>query len=241
LGYSPELSALLGLLCTEPLVQDVELDAKTWYVQRGERQLSQGSPASSAITDVICWRLEHRLYGLAHSLGFIYTRIADDQTFSASASDVNVGTLLRAVRRIVEDSDFVVPPDRTRVMRRLGRQEVTGLVVNDKLGVPRRHLDRSRAVLFQVERDGPQGKSFGQTHDVFDGLLGFANFVGMVDAERGQVLVEGVLAAATARKWTRTHRAPAAKREPSRQAKRRLAAEADAVAAVRALAGAKST
>jgi hypothetical protein len=39
--------------------------------------------------------------------------------------------------------------------------------------------------LFQIQRDGPAGKRWGNSDDVIASIEGFANFVAMVDAEKG--------------------------------------------------------
>ena len=197
LGYSKAIATVLALLCTEREVDEVELDGKTYYVGVSERVLPQGSPASPAITNVLCRRLDARLCGLARKHGFSYTRYADDLTFSSTRADGDVAKLLASARRFVEDEGFTVHPDKTRVMRRGRRQEVTGVVVNDKPAVPRKELKKFRAVLFQVERDGPRGKSWGHGEDLFASLQGFASYVAMVDPEKGQPLLERVRALAS--------------------------------------------
>lgn len=202
LGYSPEASTLLSLICTEPEVDEVELDGRTWFVHASERRLPQGSPCSPALTNLICRRLDRRLTGLAAHLGFAYTRYADDLTFSHPRGEGNVGRLLKAVRDIVADEGFVVHPDKTRVMRRGRRQEVTGLVVNDRLGVPRPLLRQWRATLFQIRRDGPEGKRFGSSQDVLGALVGFAAFVSMVDAARGGPMLAEAREVAAQHGWT---------------------------------------
>jgi RNA-directed DNA polymerase len=210
LGYSPEASTILGLLCTEPEVDEVEIDGRRWFVHRSERHLPQGSPCSPAITNLVCVRLDQRLTGLARKLGYTYTRYADDLTFSGPPE--NVKTLLGAVRAIVDDEGFRVHPDKTRVMRKGGRQEVTGLVVNRRLGVSRELVRRWRATVFQVRKDGPEGKRFGRSPDVFASLVGFASFVHMVEPEKGAAMLAEVHAAAAERGWTapkRVHRKPA--------------------------------
>lgn len=201
LGYAPEAATIFALLCTEPEVDEVELDGRRWFVHASERHLPQGSPCSPAITNIVCRRLDRRLTGLARHLGFTYTRYADDLTFSHPSGDANVGRLLKAVRDIVADEHFTVHPDKTRVMRRGRRQEVTGLVVNDRLGVPRRLLKQWRATLFQVRRDGPDTKRFGQSGDVFAGLMGFAAFVHMVDEARGKRMLGDVAEVAAQHGW----------------------------------------
>jgi retron-type reverse transcriptase len=195
LGYSESVATILGLLCTEPQVDQVELDGETWYVATGERHLPQGSPASPAITNILCATLDRRLQGLAGKLGCSYTRYADDLTFSASGEGTkHINILKNAVKAIIESEDLALHPGKTRVMRQGSRKEVTGVVVNDKPGVDRKTLRRFRALLHQVERTGPQGKKWGHSPDLLSALEGYANFVLMVDAEKGKKLKEQVKA-----------------------------------------------
>ncbi|CCN50236.1 Reverse transcriptase RT-Ne144 [Vibrio nigripulchritudo MADA3029] len=182
-GYSEELATVFGLLTTEPEVQELEMDGKTWFVAQGERRLPQGSPCSPAITNALCRRLDARLQGMADKLGFTYSRYADDLTFSTNDPD-KVQSLLWRAKQIVADEGFTLHPEKTRVMRRHQKQEVTGVVVNDKLSVDRKTLKRFRAVLKQIELDGPEGKTWG-AGDLFRSLEGYANFVAMVDPEKG--------------------------------------------------------
>jgi retron-type reverse transcriptase len=195
LGYSEQVATLLALLCSEPNVDKVELDGRTYHVARGERFLPQGAPTSPALTNLLCRRLDARLRRVAEQLGFRYSRYADDLTFSANGeAAANVGRVLRRVRYVVEQEDFRVHPDKTRVLRRGRRQEVTGLVVNQRVNVSRRLLRRFRALLFQIEHDGPAGKHWGSSPDVLSAVFGFANFVKMVDAKKGRPLRERALA-----------------------------------------------
>jgi retron-type reverse transcriptase len=188
-GYGEQVATILSLLCSEPEAQEVELDGQVYHVARTERFLPQGAPSSPAITNVLCRGLDARLSRIAGSLGFQYTRYADDMTFSGSGPATgNVGRLLRRVRFVIEKEGFRVHPDKTRVLRRGRRQEVTGLVVNDRVNVPREALRRFRATLYQIERDGPEGKRWGNSADVLSAVEGFANFVAMVDPERGEAL-----------------------------------------------------
>ena len=190
LGYSEAVATVLALLCTEPDVDAVELDGERLYARKGPRRLPQGAPTSPALTNLICLRLDRRMAGVAAKLGFTYTRYADDMTFSASGEAAGkTGTLLKAVNDIVVAEGFTVHPDKTRVMRRHRRQEVTGLVVNERLGVPRDTLRRFRALLHQIRTTGPSGKRWGTGGDVLLAAVGFAQFVRMVDAGVGASLV----------------------------------------------------
>ena len=190
LGYSEPVATALALICTEPDVDEVELDGKRLFAQRGPRRLPQGAPTSPALTNLICSRLDARLAGLAGRLGFTYTRYADDMTFSASGEAAKKsGALLKYVEEIVTAEGFTVHPGKTRVMRKGRRQEVTGLIVNDRIGAPRDVLRRFRALLHQIEASGPDGKSWGRGGNVLLAAVGFAQFVRMVDAEAGAPLL----------------------------------------------------
>jgi retron-type reverse transcriptase len=189
LGYSEATATVLALLCTEPDVEEVELDGQRWFVSQGKRRLPQGAPTSPALTNILCRRLDRRLSGAARKLGFVYTRYADDLTFSAQGSGPHdAGELLRLVRWVVGQEDFTPHPDKTRVLRRGRQQEVTGVVVNDKPGVDRKTLKRFRALLHQLEKTGPEGKRWGNSGDVIASAVGFANYVAMVDPVKGKAL-----------------------------------------------------
>jgi RNA-directed DNA polymerase len=65
------------------------------------------------------------------------------------------------------------------------QQEVTGIIVNQKLNVDRSTLNRFRANLDRIERDGLAGNQWGQGADLFSSIVGFANYVAMVDPAKG--------------------------------------------------------
>ena len=193
LGYAEAVATVLALLCTEPDVDELELDGARLFAAKGPRRLPQGAPTSPMLTNLICTRLDTRLTALAASLGFTYTRYADDMTFSASGDGAaKVSLLLKVVGEIVAAEGFTIHPDKTRVMRCGRRQEVTGLTVNERVAVPRDTLRRFRALLHQIAESGPDGKRWGVARDVFDAAFGFAYFVRMVSPAVGDPLIAEV-------------------------------------------------
>lgn len=195
LGYSEEVATVLALLCTEPDTVQTELDGVTYYVAQGTRHLPQGAPTSPAITNLLCRRLDQRLSGFARKHQLVYTRYADDLTLSAPRGvEPHVGAILAVVKKVAQAEGFAVHPDKVSVKRRGRRQEVTGVIVNERLGVDRRTLRRFRAFLFQLEKDGPAGKHWGNGPDPIASAIGFANYVYMVDPERGAELRARALA-----------------------------------------------
>lgn len=192
-GYSEQIATILALICTEADCDQIELDGQTYYAAGLDRFLPQGAPTSPALTNIICWKLDARLKGIATKLGFNYTRYADDLTFSASGEAVaQVKTLMGFVKKVVKEEKLVIHPDKIRILRKGSRKEVTGIVVNDKLAVNAKELDRFRALLFQIEKDGPEGKHWNNSPNLLASIKGFANFVSQVDSVKGKPLVERV-------------------------------------------------
>ena len=193
IGYSGQFATIFALICTEPDIAEIELDRETYFVAKSKRYLPQGAPSSPALTNIICRKLDARLNGLAKSLGFSYTRYADDITFSGTdINDGNIKKILGASRKFIQEENLVVHPEKTRVMHKGRKQEVTGIVVNKKVSVSRKKVKQFRALLFQIEKDGLHGKSWdGKTNErLLPSLKGYADFLKMVNAVKFESIHE---------------------------------------------------
>jgi retron-type reverse transcriptase len=193
LGYAEQIATIFALICTEPECDQIELDGEIYYAAGMERFLPQGAPTSPAITNILCRKLDARLKGIAKKMIFAYTRYADDITFSASGEAANTTkTLLGFMKKIIREEKLTIHPDKFRVLRKGARKEVTGIVVNEKPSVNARTLDRFRALLFQIEKDGIAGKHWNNSPNLLASIKGYASFVTMVDPAKGQPLTERV-------------------------------------------------
>ena len=101
------------------------------YVLRRTFFTTEGSNKSN-ITNIICYRLDRRLLGFANSLQCSFTRYADDITFGYDDPDLSEGRVIQGIKKIVEDEDFFIHPEKNKVMHNGRRKEVTGVVVNTK-------------------------------------------------------------------------------------------------------------
>lgn len=202
LGYSEEVATLCALLSTEVPTTPYELDGQKYFVKTGAGALPQGAPTSPALSNIVCRRLDKRLRGAAAKLGFVYSRYADDLTFSSSDGDgLAIKKLMWRVRKIIDSEGLKIHPRKTQVMRRHQRQEVTGVVVNERPGVCREELRKFRALLFQIDKDGPEGKHWREG-SLFNSIEGYANFVAMVSPDKGKPLQARV------RELRRKHKSP---------------------------------
>jgi len=193
LGYAEKYATILALLCTEPDTNKLKMDGQTYYVASGERHLPQGAPTSPVLTNLICRTLDKRLLGAAQKHKFTFTRYADDLTFSADdEAKTDLGKILWIVHKIVKEEGFVMHSEKLRIMHHGRQQEVTGIVVNEKLNVSRKHLKNFRALLFQIERDGFKEKTWNNTKNMRECIRGYSNFVYMVNPDKGRKLKERV-------------------------------------------------
>jgi RNA-directed DNA polymerase len=183
LGYSDHVSTVLALLCTEPPRVATELDGKVFYVALAQRVLPQGACTSPAITNALCRRLDRRLGGLARRYHATYTRYADDLTFSLD-DEKGLSALLSRVRAVVKDEGFIEHEDKTHVMRRSGRQEVTGVVVNAKASLPREERRQLRAMLFNAAKHGLASQNREQRPDFAAYLRGKVAYLCMIDPSK---------------------------------------------------------
>ncbi len=207
IGYSHQIATILSLLCSEPKILDVSLLGEDYYAQRGERFLPQGSPCSPAITNILCRKLDFRLSGLAKKYDFEYTRYVDDITFSGDKDSLSkITPLLKYSRKIVKDENFKLHPEKLRVMKRNAKQEVTGVVVNEKANISKTSLKRFRALLFQIEKDGIEGKSWNNGGNVLAQIDGYANFIYQIDEVKGVVYKQRVAAILEKYNYKENHR-----------------------------------
>lgn len=149
-GYGYSVATTLALLTTEAERQPVELDRQMFYVPVGRRYCVQGAPTSPGICNAIVQRLDHRLEGLAEKFRCVYTRYADDLTFSGNLDRGELAGLMILARTIVQEEGFRVNEKKTRTQGRGGRQSVTGVVVNEVLGLSRQERRELRAAIHHL-------------------------------------------------------------------------------------------
>jgi retron-type reverse transcriptase len=198
LGYSPAAATILAMICTESPRRVAVYAGKTFHVATGPRALPQGACTSPALSNLAARRLDSRLAGIAGKLNYRYTRYADDVTFSASAATsekpptATIGYLLARLRHIAQDEGFAVNEKKTRVLKRAARQEVTGVVVNERPGVPRTLYKRLRAILHNAKTHGLAAQNRENLPHFESWLRGMIAYVHMVNPRQGETLAKAL-------------------------------------------------
>ncbi len=150
-GVTPAIAKLISHLCTH------------------EGTLPQGASTSPVLSNIVCWSLDRMLLNLAKEQRCFYTRYADDITFStfqrnfpsalavyAQVDGVDVLQVGAELAGAVADAGFALNPTKTRLLTRDGRQDVTGLTVNDKVNVRRKYIRNIRAALHVWQTKGKE-------------------------------------------------------------------------------------
>lgn len=129
-------------------------------------RLPQGGPASPVLSNMICFRLDRALMKIAMDAKCIYTRYADDITFSALRPPAplfegsvplsgRVAPEILAVGLVgaFTANGFILNPDKIHYADKNSRRVVTGLKINQGLNVDRRFIRNVRATLNAAARD----------------------------------------------------------------------------------------
>ncbi len=130
-------------------------------------QLPQGAPTSPVLSNMICFRMDKELLAFAKGARCIYTRYADDITFSSHqpmtvlfegpvppAGPVLPDLLAPAILQVFASNGFTINSAKVHYADRHSRKMVTGLKVNELLNVDRRFIRNLRAALYSVETLG---------------------------------------------------------------------------------------
>jgi len=126
--------------------------------------LPQGAPTSPVLSNMICFKLDKALMVLAKSSRCIYTRYADDITFSSqqpmvtlfetgvpSAGRFSPDLLAPSLRQAIMVNGFSINTEKAHYADRHSRRMVTGLKVNELINVDRRYVRNLRAALLSVK------------------------------------------------------------------------------------------
>lgn len=121
-----------------------------------EGSLPQGAPSSPIITNLICNILDVKLLKIAKEFHMDYTRYADDMTFSTNDKNFlqNYSLFYNNINDVIEKNGFLINNKKTRLVFNDSRQEVTGLIVNDKISIDRRYCKETRAMADSLYKRG---------------------------------------------------------------------------------------
>ncbi|MFD3165456.1 reverse transcriptase domain-containing protein [Herpetosiphon sp. NSE202] len=158
-------SRVRGLLMAWPYQCTADIATAIAQLCCFQGKLPQGAPTSPIISNMICSRLDSDLRNLAKKNRCYYSRYADDITFSTNVKNFpsSIAMISEETQKlqiseelleIITKNYFTINPDKSRLQTNIQRQEVTGLVVNEKVNVTRRYIRQIRAMLHAWKKFG---------------------------------------------------------------------------------------
>lgn len=149
--FTPEVATCLAQLCCK------------------DGALPQGSPASPAISNAICRKLDREILNLAKICRCQISRYADDICFSTNRKSVSnkIAEFIpdfgyvpgAALANLVRKNGFAINPEKFKVINQRERMLVTGLVVNKGVSIPRTWRRQLRSVMHLVSKFGSERAS----------------------------------------------------------------------------------
>ena len=133
MGYSKSLSVLLSNICV--------LD----------NSLPQGAPTSPMLSNMVFKYYDDKIFDYCKSKNIRYTRYADDLTFSG---DFNCKEVILFIRKVLSKTSFTINDNKTKFISRGNRQEVTGVVVNEKLQTAVTYRKKIRQEVYYIIKFG---------------------------------------------------------------------------------------
>lgn len=157
-GFAGETATLLTKLCT-------------LY-----GHLPQGAPTSPYLSNLLMRGMDEELLARFAGEGINITRYADDITFSGDLGNGRIVDIIRFCRAAAGQRGLKLNRRKICICRAGHRQEVTGLVVNEAVHVPREMKRKLRQSMYFLNKHWEREWRQLDSHTL-DCLLGSANFV----------------------------------------------------------------
>lgn len=159
MGYSSILADLLAKICCL------------------NGSLPQGAPTSPYISNIIMYNFDLTMQNFCNTNKIMYTRYADDITLSG---DIEANGIIELVKKELHYLNLELNENKTKIMHQNERQIVTGVVVNDKIQVPRTERNEIRMIVHCIKKFGLEGhlqRIDCQKENYIKHLLGRINYI----------------------------------------------------------------
>ena len=184
-GYNHYVSGLLAQLLTVELKNE-----KTKYQHSG---VPQGAKTSGDICNLVAdHRIDHAI--MAALPGWVYSRYADDLylTHPQNLSKEEVNRVIAVVERAVNQAGYRLNRKKLHVQRPHRQQRVLGIVINNKISIPRQEYRRMHAILNNCIRNGFEAEFARSKKESAAQMLGWltgkVTYLRMIDPTKGDKL-----------------------------------------------------
>lgn len=203
-GYRSLLAFELARICTTTYLpknllcyihqqyDNFNLGSYKFYANTQKGVLPQGAPTSPMLSNLVAFNLDESLFKFANEHGLIYTRYADDITFSSYKEFYTKSerfNIHKNIIKIIKQHDFLVNPKKTRIIGPGARKIVLGLLVDgEKPRIPKETYKRIERLLYASNKYGlidvAKHENFDTPYGFYNHLTGLLAFVKDVDNAR---------------------------------------------------------
>lgn len=171
IGYPTNISQVLAELCTL------------------EGKLPQGAATSPTLSNIVAYDMDVKLVSIAQKHNLVYTRYADDLTFSGEHIPFE---LILEIDIIIREEKFAIQRKKTRYLTEKKRKIVTGISVSSgkKLTIPKLKKREIRKNVHYILTKGlaEHQRFIGSTDPSYmKRLIGYLNFWLMVEPDNEYV------------------------------------------------------
>ena len=116
-----------------------------------DNHLTQGSPTSAYISNLVMKEFDEELGNWCNLRNISYTRYSDDMTFSGA---FNPSELITKVRKMLYKLGLELNNDKIHIVYKSSSQNVTGIVVNEKMQVNVKYRNKIRQEIYYIKKFG---------------------------------------------------------------------------------------
>ena len=121
------------------------------YLCTYDNHVTQGSPTSAYISNLVMKEFDEELGNWCNLRNISYTRYSDDMTFSGA---FNPSELITKVRKMLYKLGLELNNDKIHIVYKSSSQNVTGIVVNEKMQVNVKYRNKIRQEIYYIKKFG---------------------------------------------------------------------------------------
>ena len=121
------------------------------YLCTYDNHLTQGSPTSAYISNLVMKEFDEELGNWCNLRNISYTRYSDDMTFSGAFYP---SELITKVRKMLYKLGLELNNDKIHIVYKSSSQNVTGIVVNEKMQVNVKYRNKIRQEIYYIKKFG---------------------------------------------------------------------------------------
>ena len=143
--------------------------------------LPQGAPTSPYLSNLIFKKIDDQISQFCRSKNINYTRYSDDLTFSG---DKNIFGVINFTNERFKENGFSINQDKLRTRRKNESQEVTGILVNEKLQAPKITRKYFRQATYYIRKFGLTSHldyTENKRKNSIQHLIGIGNFINYIN------------------------------------------------------------